>query len=432
MLLVNPIGQYININTHSWHDDQTLFARIRAYRWYLVVVASTGGLVVLVSLFSSASNLLFAVSSLFLMVWAGSWNSTLVPLLNMLGDRRDSILWSIVTVLSGIGFSTFFVVIDASASNWLFGQAIGFAIGAFGARYSLRKFESSTNPIQKVSLISRKNILTYCFPLVAATGLMWLSQSGYRFIIEHFWGLSALAFFAVGLQVASAIWVIIETIAMQFLYPYFFRAVSHGSNEVLIQQSYSDLLNLLAPIYILVAAFFIVGTPYLMVLLVDDKYNSALDFLVLGVVIEFCRVVANIFSNAAHVRRKTSSLALPYSIAALLVILGVSFVGSLGYPIIYAAYMLVFASVGMLLAMAILMNRQISYNLDKKRWFVAILIFVVVVFSGLFMPEDLSFAHSFLALILLALPAIVLLIGFLIKNAALKRLMSHKLVRADT
>ncbi|WP_157808021.1 lipopolysaccharide biosynthesis protein [Marinomonas sp. ef1] len=431
LLLVNPIGQYININTHRWYDEKTLFCRIRVYRCYLIIVASTGSLLVIVSLFDTVSNLIFACLSLFLIVLMGSWNITFMDLLNMLGDRRSAILWSIVTVCSGTSFSTVFVVIDSNATNWLFGQGIGMAVGALGAKYSLRSFRSKKLENKNIILISRSEVLSYCFPLALATGLMWLSQGGYRFVIEHFWGLSALAYFAIALQVSTAIWAIIQSIIMQFLYPYFYRSVSEGATEETIKNSYSDLLNLLIPIYILAAAFFIVAAPYLLVLLIDEKYHSALVFLILGAVIQFFNVVSNVFSNAAHVRRKTSSLILPYVVSAVLTISGISVLGILNYPITYAAHMLVFSSASMLLIMAFTMNHIIAYQLKLQRLLIMTFVFIIIVFIGSFMPKKLDLIHSVLALMSLSLTALFLLMIFLIKDSSLKRLISNKLVKDD-
>ena len=72
---------------------------------------------------------------------------------------------------------------------------------------------------------------------------MWLQLSGYRFLIEGYWGLAQLGFMAVGLQLAGQISALAESLAMQFLYPLFYRRVSlqEEKNEVVL--AFSDLLN---------------------------------------------------------------------------------------------------------------------------------------------------------------------------------------------
>lgn len=429
LLLVSPIGQYINVNTHRWYDEGTLFDRIHAYRRYLVLVAGIGGLAVLALLYDTSSNVSFAVLSLFLMVWGFSWNSTLVPLLNMLGGRKSAVLWSVITVSSGMILSSIFAMFNPTANSWLFGQALGMALGTYGATHSLKRFK--VKKITKACLIRAKEIWSYCLPLALATGLMWLSQSGYRFVVEYYWGLSALAFLAVGLQVSSAVWGVLETIVMQFLYPYFFRAVTEEVNQAAIEQSYSDLLNVLIPIYILLAAFFIVAAPYILVLLLDEKYHSALNFLILGALADFFRVVTNIFSNSAHVKRKTRYLILPYFLGSIMIVIGIIFIGVLDYPIIYAGFTLVIASIFIMFTMAFVMNILIPHHLEKNRLLIVSLLSVIIVVCGSFMPQKLGFLDSFLALSFLSLLATSFLVCLLIRNKALKRLTSAQLTKED-
>jgi O-antigen/teichoic acid export membrane protein len=428
LFLVNPIGQYINLNTHRWHDEDTLFIRIKAYRWYLFLVSAIGAFVVIVSMFSVSDNIFLSVISLFLIVLTVNWNSTLVPLLNMLGSRQSSIVWSLVTVIIGIVFSTVFVILSPTASSWLFGQALGMAIGGFGAWVSLKKFNSVKAYSHEISLIDRKTIVTYCLPLAIATGFMWLFQSGYRFAIEHFWGLASLAFFTIGLQVASAMWTIIETIAMQFLNPYFFRSVTDVTDEGQLKKYFSDLINVLAPIYIVLTGFLIISAPYLMALLVDEKYQTAVEFVILGAVIELCRVIVNIFANAAHVKRNTKTLTAPYALAALIAISAIVMVGLLEHPMIQAAYSLVFASVVLLCMMAVMMYRQINYRLDIKRWLFAIMLLILLIMLKEYMPIDTSIIASIKTLGLLTILALFVLFVFLMNSAALARLTAHNLV----
>lgn len=428
LLLVNPIGQYININTHRWYDEHLLFAKIEAYRWYLFVVAGIGAFAVVASLYNKSSSLLISAASLFSIVLAINWNNTLVPLLNMLGARRVSILWSIITVISGILFSTLFVILHTSATSWLFGQAVGMTIGSIGAKFSLNKLKSNSCLVKKVTLISRKEIISYCLPLALATGFMWINQSGYRFIVEYYWGLTELAFFTVGLQVSSAIWAIVETIVMQFLHPYFLRATTQNDQYNIVKQSYTDLLNVLIPVYILIAGFFVVSAPYLIVLLIDKKYNSALDFLIMGLGIEFCRVITNVFSNAAHIKRKTSSLTIPYAAGALIVVVGISIIGVRAYLVSYAAYMLLISVFIIMIIMAILMYRQIKYSLDIKKIFLSMLCFVALIVIGSFIPENVNFVSSILITFLLGTLTLFGIVIFLINNKALKRMLSHNLL----
>lgn len=425
LVIVNPIGQYINLNTHKWFDEGSLFSRFGQYRVYLIIVSLVG---VFVSMTNSTINAPMTLLSIFLIVWAGNWNSTLVPLLNMLGYRTSSVIWSIVTVVLGLIMSTLFILWEVSATNWLFGQAVGMGIGAVCARYSLKRKVKNQYIGIKVHLIDRSTVLTYCIPLAFATGAMWLAQSSYRFIIESLWGLAELGFVVVGLQVAGAMWSILETIAMQFLYPYFFRHVSDTRNENRLKQSYSDLINTLVPVYILLTGFLIVGSPFLLKVLVSEKYQSVLIFLVLGAMVELCRASGNIMSYAAQVRRKTSVLIYPYFIGAILVVVGIWIVGYLNFNIVYAGYVLLIAGISMLLSMSYFMYRQIKFTLDLKRWVFALFLFTGLSSALNFMPLHPNFLESILSLMFLGLMAALFLFLFLNKYPPLKRLLDVDLI----
>lgn len=104
----------------------------------------------------------------------------------MLDARIASVTWSVVTVILGVSTSTLFIVyFEATASNWLFGQAVGMLVGIMGAKYSLRKFKLIEKE-EKHVLITKKVLTSFCLPLAVATLFIWFSQSGYRFFVERY------------------------------------------------------------------------------------------------------------------------------------------------------------------------------------------------------------------------------------------------------
>jgi O-antigen/teichoic acid export membrane protein len=431
LFLVNPIGQYINLNTHAWFDEKSLLARLQAYRMYLLLVSIVAGITVFFTMRNSVDQIQLTILVLFFLVMAVNWNNTLIPLLNMLGGRSESVIWSIVTVIFGLIASVALVLWRPTAESWLAGQVLGMSIGLLGARYVLHKqlFKEPRNA--KVSLIDRKTIFTYCLPLAVATGFMWLSQSGYRFVIEHFWGLAQLSFFVVGFQVAAAMWSIVEAVAMQFLYPYFFRRVTNEIDATSLELAYSDLMNCLMPVYIVLTGALIICAPYLLKLLVADRYQSALEFLMLGAIVELCRVLANVMSNAAHVKRKTEMLTPAYAMGAIFVIGGAILVGLIDQDLIWVAYTMVGGSIMMLLVMGLSMYFQIRFALDLKRWSLALTLFVLMISLSSRTPEHPSFWESVAGLVKMILPVIGMLILLLYRNPALERLINVKLIKNE-
>ena len=45
LILINPVGQYINLHTHAWWDDGSLLPRLKKYRNYVLGVSCIGALV---------------------------------------------------------------------------------------------------------------------------------------------------------------------------------------------------------------------------------------------------------------------------------------------------------------------------------------------------------------------------------------------------
>lgn len=362
LFLINPVGQHINLHTHAWWDDGTLAARLKSYRSYVIAVSIVGSVVVLgVGNHHAREQMLWTAMTMLAMVVAGTWNATLIPMLNMLGFRAASIKWSIITVAAGLASSIVLVMWSTSATAWFAGQTIGMAAGALGARHVLKQHALRTKSVRgSLPLLNKNTVITYCLPLAFATGLMWVQLSGYRFMIENYWGLAKLGFLAVGLQLAGQIWALAESLATQFLYPLFYRRVSVHENLVEVELAFSDLLNTLVPVYLVLAGLTILSAPYLLRLLVAPQFQDAINFVMLGAVIELCRVLGNLFSTAAHVRRKTKLLGVPYALGAAVTLGMIYIAGEWQMDIAWVGAGLIVGALAMCAAMLINMNHEIG------------------------------------------------------------------------
>lgn len=429
LFLVNPVGQHINLHTHAWWDDGTLIARLKSYRHYVLAVSLVGGAVVLsVGKQHSLEQLFWTSIAMLAMVVAGTWNSTLIPMLNMLGFRAASVLWSITTVAIGLATSVLLVIWLPSAAAWFIGQAVGMVMGALGASYVLRhhalRFRHS---LTKLPLLNRQTILTYCLPLAFATGFMWLQLSGYRFLIESYWGLEQLGFLVIGLQLAGQIWGLVESLAMQFLYPLFYRRVSAHENRADVESAFSDLLNTLVPVYFVITGLLVLSAPYLLNVLVAPQFQDAIPFVMLGAVIEMCRVLGNLLSSAAHVRRKTKSLALPYALGSMTVLTFIYFSGMWQLEIGWAGIGLLVGGVVMFIAMLIVMYRQVKFILDGGRFFIAAVTMITTIPLIIVMPRVSGLTASIGMLMLEGAMAGIAILALLWKNPATLRLINVKL-----
>ena len=429
LFLINPIGQHINLHTHAWWGDGTLMARLKSYRRYIFVVSFVGAAVVFfMGKQQTLEQILWSSAVMFTLVIVGTWNATLIPMLNMLGFRSASVLWSILTVMIGLACSISFVIWLPSATSWFSGQTIGMGIGALGAKYVLHKHALHTKLSKgRLSLIDRRTVLSYCLPLALATGLMWLQLSGYRFLVESYWGLAQLGFMVVGLQLTGQISALVESLVMQFFYPMFYRRVSAHEQVHEVELAFSDLLNTLVPIYFVLTGLIIVSAPYLLKLLVASQFQDAIFFVILGAGIELCRVLGNILSNAAQITRKTKSVVLPYAVGAIITFILIALIGDRQQEMIWVGVALISGAIAMLLVMLKVMYRQVSFRLDVWRCLFGTLAMLTMIAVVDWMPKPDSWVVSIECLIVTATIASIVVVALLWNNPAALRLLNVQL-----
>jgi O-antigen/teichoic acid export membrane protein len=429
LFLVNPVGQHINLHTHAWWDDGSLMVRLKPYRRYILAVSFVGSVAVLVlDNHHSIEQMLWSMVVMFAMVIAGTWNSTLVSMLNMLGFRAASVLWSIITIAISLASSILLVLWSPSAIAWFAGQAIGMAVGAIGAKYVLQQHTLSTKSAQgDTPLLNRHTALTYCLPLALATGLMWLQLSGYRIVIESYWGLAQLGFLVVGLSLSGQIWSLVESLSMQFLYPLFYRRVSSHENEMEIELAFSDILNTLIPVYFVLTGLVVISAPYLLKLLVARQFQDAVVFVMLGAGIELCRVLGNLLSKAAHVRRKTKSLTLPYAGGAITTLVLIYLAGIWQMEIVWAVVAILIGALVTLMIMWIGMRKQVRFTVDYARWLWGGGVMLVMTVLVTWMPNVIGLGASIAILTLIAIPVGIAILSLLWKNPATLRLLNVQL-----
>lgn len=428
LFLVNPVGQHINLNTHKWWDDGTLRARLTWYIGYVLAVSMIGGAAAFVISDGSMDKLLGTVAAVSLVVGAGTWNATLIPMLNMLGFRGIAVFWSVVSAVVGLASSVVLVNLSNSASAWLMGQAIGLAVGAVGAGLVLKKHTSSGKSGEAVlALLDRKTLVVYCLPLCVATGLMWMQNSGYRFLVQEHWGVAQLGFLAIGLYVAAQMWSLAEQLAVQFLYPLFYRGVNIARSEVEVASAFSDLLNTLVPIYLIFTGALIVCAEYVLKVLVAPQYHGAIFFVIIGGCVEFFRVVGNLLANAAHVKRKAVLLALPYGAGAGVSLALIYIAARSEMEIVWAGGALIIGGMVTLIVMWFGMRQHLRFSVDGRRWLIAGVIMCLMAAARTLLPAADSLIMALVILIGVAVVASMMAMGLLWGNPAMLRLLNIEL-----
>lgn len=439
LFLINPVGQHINRHTHAWWDDGTLLKRLVEYNRYLVAVSSGIAIVVVCwwmlypGTDHNMAGALLAAIAVSAMVYLGTWNGTFVYILNMLGFRSGSVGWMMVSSIIGLAISCLLAYEYHTGMSWVLGQAVGMAVGTIGAGLLLRRHQTSRTPVPDgvnvlPVLLDRQTILKYCLPLAAATGLMWLQNTGYRFWVGSTWGVAELGMLAIGLSISAQIWAIIETLSMQFLNPYFFRHITEVKTDVQKASVLSDMVNVMWPVYAVLAGFNVLFASSLLAVLTDTRYHAAVTFVMLGVLIEFARCTANLWSYASQIERRTTKIILPYGFGALVVWLGALGVTYIHGDLIMLAVVLVISGIVICVAMIVMMQRMLPVVLDKRRWVAGSGVLIICLALVVTMPIQIAGVFNNIVLILAGLSVSgSCMLALLWRNPALSRLLAVSL-----
>lgn len=377
LFLVNPVGQYINRHTHQWQQEGVLLHQLQRYNRYLVLLSVVAFLLGLLwysarpESQSSGIQVLLMGLALSLMVWLGTWNATLVPMLNMLGMRKESAVLSVVSIVLGLILSVILVRQHTYAMSWFSGQVIGMGIVAFLALRVLRRLCHQDKDKAVLSpFIDLQTLKQYCLPLAIATGLMWILASGHRFLVDAIWGSHDLGLLVLGLGVATQYWSIVENITIQIVYPKYYSKLSHG-NESEKQNAFNQLLNVVLPSYLMLLGVGLAAAPHLIALIADTKFSNATLLCSIAMLSEAMRAATNIVNQATQIERKMASLIFPYLAGVTIAFIGFISLYLLHASIIWVPWVLAMAMFCVLLISSIKMNQLALIRPDYKGWLLA-------------------------------------------------------------
>jgi len=388
--MVSPVGQYINRKTHQWSDDSNIMNVYYLYNFYITALAILSFFVVkLLVNFSVGGGVDPFYFSFFiaLYIYFNTWNQTIIPMINILGNRVGFVIFTLATQVLLLLLSYLSVVIfEAKGVFWFLGQVGSFGLLALIALlFFIKKIDSSFDIIRAHRMIKKESFLKvfrFSAPLSIGVLFLWLQNQSYGLIIERFLGSEFLGRFGVGMAVALAISSAFESILMQYFYPKMYKSMK---DQIEFSKEISGILNLIIPIYFLLSIFVSFFSVYIMTILVDEKYFDSYIFAVLGVWIAFFKTSTNMIANIAHAQLKTGKLILPYAVGAFIAVIGVSFSCSLDNFEYAIPLSLILAGLLGFIVMFIQMNCLCKINFKVRNHY-------IVVFYSL--PFTLSFLLS--------------------------------------
>lgn len=415
---MNPIGQYVNRKTHEWYQDGLLINKLFNYNYY-ILSASILSFFVVVVLYSMgiANSINYTLLIIFipLYVFFNTWNQTIIPMINMLEHRAVFTILTIFTLSLAL-FSSYFMVdfFGKDGVLWFSGQIIGLGMIAIVAlAYFVKKIENTFSISVAHSYVTKtniKHILSFALPLSIGVLFLWMQNQSYRLIIEKYIGAEFLGYFGVGMAIAIAIASSFETIVMQFLYPKMYK---HMNDEAQFKIIFSNIINLILPIYFLLAIFVSFTAIYLTTILVDIKYTSSFVFVIFGIWVEFFRMSSSLISTIAHSKMHTQSLILPYAIGGIFVAVGTYFVAQNPNYQVFIPIVLILGGFLTFWQMFHTMSKIIHIDLKIKNFVYILLYSLTFATAALLYSHSLNFYASVAIIIVFGLYFLFVLYRFI-------------------
>lgn len=326
LVMINPAGQWTNRHVHEWFDERKLIERLGELLWLVLMAAwMVGGLaaawcffVIHARLASTVGAALAVAAGVFLPTAALSISAAL----NSLGFRREAVIVQLTVNGLGLVLAAVFVQLEASALLWLAGQAIGALPAYLWARRALgrvvgRPDAPPPDSPARQPFYRDRSFRRFALGLTTVTMLMWLEGNGYRFILERAWSARELGLFLMALSIPAQMTAVLESIVMQFAYPYFYRSLAGLGDSEAISIRTSAMTGTLLPLYWLWGGLLFVIAPQFLYLVAGLPYHAASEWLVYGILLEVTRLTGNAWQLAAQATKDFRPLIAPFAVGAV-------------------------------------------------------------------------------------------------------------------
>lgn len=325
LLLINPVGMFINRRLHAWQASGLARAYLLRYSGYLLLVSLLAAFVL--SVLSTAGHVDFGVSVGWLIALACSSlifntiNQTAIPSLNLLGDSRRFILLTVATLIASfLAAVGLIMTVQRSAQYWVLGLILGqMLLAVVGTRDLLTQFGRHGPQAKHPEIQSRhvKALFAFSWPVAIAAGLGWVQSQGYRYIMADELGLAQVGLFVAGYGLSAGIIAGFESVLTTYFQPRLYRDVTQA-DALQKTEAWLRYATAIVPSLLLTVALLISLAPELTRLLLGKNFQSASDYLIWGALAEAARVLASVYSLIAHAHMRTRWLIWPSVIGAVI------------------------------------------------------------------------------------------------------------------
>jgi hypothetical protein len=323
-----PISQYFSRNIITWHQSEKLIIAIKSMIYIRIFTALLSVLVAF-ALFKFNNYERYYTEFEFLsFIFISAFGSILLLFLSTINMLGDQVSFTKLQVFSSV-FSLFLSVmivsfIDESGIGWLSGIALAQLLLAWPVYRLIAKHTGlSINKFREFfESIDLKKLYYFILPITLTLFLQWGQNFSYRFIVEANYSIELLGIMGVGFAVSTAIFSAVDNISTQYFNPIYFKGITGASNTTRANEWNKYAIRMLA-IYISTLLFIASTAPFLLKLLVDEKFHNVYYFVMAGALVEFCRVSCNVIYMISQSELNTKKTVIPYltGFAFLLVML---------------------------------------------------------------------------------------------------------------
>ena len=322
MVLINPVGMFVNRHLHEWKSNKQLFYYIKQLNLYFFIVAAISiPLIFTLNYFNLVANIsadFYIYAYFFLYILLSTWFQTLTSLFNLFDEQKIFISLNIASQFLGLVFAFFYIhYFSINALSWLFGLLTGQSISLMiGCYFYFKKFHFEQKSTPVVNTFFNKTALLFCYPVAITTLFMWLNTQGYRLIVQHHLGLETLASLGVGFGLAASVSSVVESITTQFYYPKYYQSLANSDLEKRADNWIKLWQNCLS-VYLPFCFLTISAAAFLVKVLTAQKFHHVIELVVVGAFVELFRQLSNVSYLVAHGEKKTDKTILPYAIGAM-------------------------------------------------------------------------------------------------------------------
>lgn len=388
LVLINPVGMYVNRHIHEWQREKKLFFVFKQLNKYFLFVALLSipiifGLKKFTAIGEQIDIFDFVIYAFFY-IFISTWFQTLSSFFNLFEYQKQFVFLNIISQAVGLVFSFCLVkYYSNSAVFWLVGllvgQLISLVVGLLlGKKYFFAADQDQMGRFENEKLLDHE-AFKFCLPVAITTLFMWFSSQGYRIIVDRVLGAESLASLGVGLGIAASVAAIIESIATQYFYPKYYSSLAN-SNQTNRRDAWLVLWKSTVTVYLPFCFLTIATAPFLVKVLASAKFGHVVPYVIAGAVFEFFRQSSNISYIASHAELKPSKTILPYMFGGVVLLLSlillINFSNMSNQNILIA---LGISSISIYIYNFVVVKKLINIRFDFKYFFKVLLISVPVV-----------------------------------------------------